>query len=224
MEVKTVSFGAKNSNPRKNKQFNVSGEVSKITIHHMAGIMDAEQCAKMHLAGTKSSANYYIGVKGEIVRGVSEDRRAWTSSSRSNDYNAITIEVSNNSDSSPWEVSKASMDALIALCADICIRHKIPKLIYTGKEDGTLTEHRMFAKTECPGEYLHSKMGEIAERVNGVINPKSTPENVYIVKKGDTLYKIAINHHTTVNALRAINPAITDPNKIYPGQEVRLKW
>lgn len=224
MEIKSVPFGAKNSNPRKNKQFNVSGEVSKITIHHMAGIMDAEDCAKMHLSGTKSSANYYIGVNGEIVSGVAENRRAWTSSSRDNDYNAVTIEVSNNANSAPWEVSKAAMDSLIALCVDICLRNHIEHLTYTGNANGNLTEHRMFAKTECPGEYLHSKMSEIAVKVNSIINPKNGNDKVYVVKKGDTLYKIAINHHTTVNALRAINPAITDPNKIYPGQEVRIKW
>ncbi|MBO7676878.1 MAG: N-acetylmuramoyl-L-alanine amidase [Erysipelotrichaceae bacterium] len=223
MEILSFDFGTKNSNPRKSKTYNPSGEVSKITIHHMAGVMDAKQCAEMHKAGTKASANYYIGVKGEIVAGVSEDRRAWTSSSRTNDYQAITIEVSNNANNAPWEVSNASMDALIALCVDICIRHKIAKIIYTGHSNGNLTEHRMFAKTECPGEYLHSRMSWIADKINSIICTPKT-ENTYIVQKGDTLYKIAKDHNTSVIALRSINPQITNPNKIYPGQEVILRW
>ena len=80
------------SNERKNKYYNKDGKVTKITIHHMAGIMKAADCALMHKRGGKSSANYYIGKDGEILVGVPEDRRAWTSSSRENDYQSITIE------------------------------------------------------------------------------------------------------------------------------------
>ena len=42
------------------------------------------------------------------------------------------------------------------------------------------------------------------------------------VKKGETLTKIAQKLGTTVEALLHANPKITDPNKIYIGQEIRL--
>jgi len=42
----------------------------------------------------------------------------------------------------------------------------------------------------------------------------------YIVQAGDTLYKIAQNFNTSVNAILAINPQITNPNLIYPGQTI----
>lgn len=45
-------------------------------------------------------------------------------------------------------------------------------------------------------------------------------EGVYIVKRGDTLFQLAIRFHTTVRELVAKN-GIKDPNKIYPGQELR---
>ena len=47
-------------------------------------------------------------------------------------------------------------------------------------------------------------------------------EIVYIVKKGDTLSKIALNYDTTVNNIASEN-AILNPNLIYPGQRLIIK-
>jgi spore coat assembly protein SafA len=43
---------------------------------------------------------------------------------------------------------------------------------------------------------------------------------VYIVKRGDTLYQIAKRYDLTVNEIVAANPQITNPNVIYPGQKI----
>lgn len=52
----------------------------------------------------------------------------------------------------------------------------------------------------------------------------ATPAEVYYtVVKGDALSKIAKSYGTTVEAIRALNPAITNPHKIYVGQKVRVK-
>lgn len=149
LATEVVDFGTRNSNPRNQK-------VCRITIHHMAGNLGAVECAKMHYNGSSSSANYYIGTDGTICAGVSEDRRAWTSGSRPNDYSAITIEVANNSGAPAWTVSDAAYKACIALCADICERYGINPY-YNGNESGTLTIHRMFQNTNCPGPYLVGK-------------------------------------------------------------------
>ena len=59
-----------------------------------------------------------------------------------------------------------------------------------------------------------------------ILKPNGKPGNYagmyYRVKKGDTLTKIAQNLGTTVEALLHANPKITDPNKIYIGQKIRL--
>ena len=47
-------------------------------------------------------------------------------------------------------------------------------------------------------------------------------QNYYTVKKGDTLSAIAVNYHTTVNKLVALNPHIKNPNLIYVGDVIRL--
>lgn len=161
-----VNFGTKNSNPRQNNTYNKSGAILKITPHHMAGKMTGKQCAEMHARGNASSANYYIGYDGDICLGVEEKRRAWTSSSPSNDYLAITIEVSNDKIGGDWHVSDASLESLIKLCVDICQRNGIQALNYTGNKNGNLTRHNMFAATACPGLYLQSKFTYIQDEVN----------------------------------------------------------
>ena len=55
------------------------------------------------------------------------------------------------------------------------------------------------------------------------IAPTPTPaptQTVYIIKKGDTLTKIAIAHGLTKEQLMAANPTIKDPNKIIIGQQI----
>jgi LysM repeat protein len=50
----------------------------------------------------------------------------------------------------------------------------------------------------------------------------STPASgaVYIVKKGDTLYGIAARNRTTVKAILAANPDITNANYLKVGQRI----
>ena len=45
---------------------------------------------------------------------------------------------------------------------------------------------------------------------------------VYVVKSGDTLSGIAAKYKTTFQALQKLN-GIPDPNKIYPGQKLKIK-
>lgn len=48
-------------------------------------------------------------------------------------------------------------------------------------------------------------------------------EEFYTVKKGDTLSGIARKFHETLKQIEALNPQIKNPNKIYPGEKVRVK-
>lgn len=45
----------------------------------------------------------------------------------------------------------------------------------------------------------------------------------YIVKEGDTLYKIAKVHGMTLKKLLEFNPDINNPNLIFPGQQILLR-
>lgn len=162
-------------NPRKEK-------VTKITWHHMAGKDTALHCAKWHATdpNVNASANYYIGFNGEIVCGVEENYRAWTSSSGWNDHQAITIEISNDICKEPWTISDKALEAAYNLTVDICKRYNIEQVYYNGTKDAPLTLHKMFRATQCPGTYLtnlfetHKIEEEINRRLRGVY-PAPTP-------------------------------------------------
>ena len=139
----------------KNKTALSNKHILRITPHYMAAYWTGEHCAD-YFASTdrQASSNYCIGYNGDIAISVDEKDRAWTSSDWDNDSTAITIECANNKDSS---LPKATYDSLVSLCADICTRYGI-KPHYNGKPSGTITMHKMFASTSCPGAWLTAKI------------------------------------------------------------------
>ncbi len=105
-------------------------------------------------------------------------------------------------------------------------------------------EYTMFKDHPIAGEYpaldealiaYIQKLGEVGPKVEGRIKataqqgapgggeaqPAAAAE-VYVVKKGDTLWKIGIDHGTTWQELAKINK-LKNPHLIYPGQKIRLK-
>lgn len=152
-------------------------KIDTITIHHMAGTGSIESCGAIFANPNRNgSSNYGIGSDGRIGMYVEEANRAWTSHSGANDHRAITIEVANSSLQPPYPVSDAALSALIKLCADICKRNGIPKLLWKndkkliGQVDKqNMTIHKWFAATACPGDYLHGKMGYITDEVNKIL-------------------------------------------------------
>ncbi|RAK82800.1 chitinase [Aspergillus fijiensis CBS 313.89] len=46
--------------------------------------------------------------------------------------------------------------------------------------------------------------------------------STYTIASGDTLWKIAQDHGVTLDALKAANPQLTNPDLIYPGQELQI--
>lgn len=215
-------------------------KIDTITIHCMAGNFSVETCGNIfQRKGRNASSNYGIGSDGRIGLYCPEKDRSWCSSNRENDHRAITIEVANDGGADTgWHISDNAMDILIKLCADICKRNGIQKLVWSDKKSDrvghnngvNMTCHRDFAAKACPGDYIYSKEGYIAAEVNkllGVVeNPVNEPNTMpqtYVVKKGDTLRKIAKANGITVKAILALNPAITNPNRIYVGQTIRIK-
>lgn len=141
--------------------------INKITIHHMAGNLTVERCGELFASPDRQgSSNYGIGTDGRVGLYVDESDRAWTSSSPSNDNQAVTIEVANSEYGGEWPVSDAAFEKLIDLCVDICRRNGIERLNFTGDATGNLTMHKYFAATNCPGPYLEARFPEIADRVN----------------------------------------------------------
>lgn len=171
--------------------------IRKITIHHAASPKaSGEQVARYLATKSGGSANYCIGNAGDIVLSVDESCRAWTSSNRWNDAEAVTIEVANDKGAPNWEISDVAMARLIDLCVDICRRNDMPGLTWTGNKNGTLTTHDMFAATSCPGPYLKSKMPWIAEEVTRRVNElNNNPSASDIVKPPTPEPDMSIDEH-----------------------------
>lgn len=181
LATQSVDVSAK-SNPRGNNK------ILRITPHHMAGRMLADDCARMHKNNSnQQSANYYIGYDGKICIGVSEDRRAWTSASRPNDFTAITFEVSNEKGAPNWTIPDAAYQSLVKLCADICTRYGIDPH-YNGSSSGTITMHKMFQSTNCPGPTLEKLItsGQFEQDIKAAMGKDVKPEKT----SGKALYRV----------------------------------
>jgi len=169
--VSYIALSPNNSGRRTHK-------IDTITIHHMAGNLSVETCGACFAPRSrKASSNYGIGSDGRIGLYVDEDNRAWTTSSSANDNRAVTIEVANSVCEEPWPVPEAAYNSLINLLVDICQRRGIEKLLWQGDKSligqvdkQNMTAHRWFAATNCPGNYLYSRFGQIAEEVNNRLN------------------------------------------------------
>ena len=195
-------------------------KVQAFVIHHMAARWTARRCAE-YLRDTPSrnaSANYYIGYEGEVVLGVEEENRAWTSSSNWADQRALTYELANSAMGHPWEVSDVTIQKAILMLAEQHKRYGLKEASYTGDTTGTLWRHDWFAATTCPGPYLGGKLPYMADEINKILNGK---QETYTVKTGDTLWGIANSHGVSVADLKQWNNLTGD--LIRPGQELSVK-
>lgn len=156
-------------------------EPSKVTIHHMAGTGSVDYYAnKCYDPKFQTSVNYIID-NDKIICVVPEENRAWTSSSKWNDYRAITIEVRNSTGGPEWKISDASYKSLIKLCVDICKRYHINPY-FDGTKNATFTYHYMFTATECPGKWIkdHTKqiINDVKAGLKGEVIPDPEPAPV----------------------------------------------
>lgn len=156
--------------------------IDTITIHCVVGQVTAERLGQMFLPTSKSaSSNYGVDKDGRVGLYVEEKDRSWCSSSSSNDHRAITIEVASDS-TPPYAVTDAALQGLIKLCADICFRNSIKKLMWHGDKGligqvnlQNMTVHRWFAPKACPGDYLFNKHAYIAQEVNKLLKVPYNP-------------------------------------------------
>ena len=146
-----------------------SKKITKITLHHVAGVVTAERLGKIFQSvGRNGSSHYGIGNDGKIAQFVDEANTAWADGNWDSNCRSVTIETSNSATGGDWKVSDAALRSLIKLCADIAKRNGLGKLV-AGKN---LTWHSMYAATACPGPYLISMMDYIAAEANKINYPE----------------------------------------------------
>ena len=162
-----------------NKTINRNHKIDTITIHCVVGQLSVESLGSTFSnKSRKASSNYGIGKDGRIGMYVEEKDRSWCSSNAANDHRAITIECASDK-THPYATNDKVYASLIDLCVDICERNHIKELKWKGKKSligqvdkQNMTVHRWFANKSCPGEYIYSRLGKIANEVNARLNPK----------------------------------------------------
>ena len=173
--------------------------IDRITPHCVVGQCSVESLGNIFSqASRQGSSNYGIGVDGRVGMYVEEQNRSWCSSSNANDQRAVTIECASDT-RHPYEMKAVVYEKLIQLCIDICKRHGKKKLLwfperlealsYSVKPDEMLiTVHRWFANRECPGEWLYSRLGELADYVTKALNENGNTKDFTV----ETFYKVQL--------------------------------
>lgn len=180
--------------------------ISKITIHHAAGVMTFKRLLNYVATCDRDMSSNYVLRQGKLGLVVEEKYRAWTSGNAENDHRAVTIEVGNSSSGGQWPIADEDLELLIKWCADVCIRNKIPKLYYDGTPNGTLTLHEMFQPTGCPGPYIKSKIDFICQETNKLIDSNSKESTVAVITKPEhDIYKVVTDLYGYMTAANAVN-------------------
>ena len=158
-------------------------KIDRITPHCVVGQMGAASLGNWFAKKTtQASSNYGIGYDGKIGLYVDESCRSWCSSSAANDQRAVTIECASET-YAPYAMKDAVYASLVKLCVDICKRNGKTKLLWLGDKAKTLaytpksdemllTVHRWFANKSCPGDWLYSRLGDLAAKVTKELKPK----------------------------------------------------
>lgn len=180
-----------------NKEARRGGTIDMIVIHCVVGQVSVETLGNIFAPESKqASSNYGIGVDGRVGMYVEEKDRAWSTggvdsagnvirvngiSGADIDHRAITIECACDAEH-PYAINDAVYKTLIKLCADICKRNGIKELKWkadktlVGKVDQqNMAVHRWFANKACPGDYIYTRLGQIASEVNALLGITSTP-------------------------------------------------
>jgi len=201
-----------------------TAEISKVTVHHMAGNLTIETCGEVFAPPSRqASSNYGVGSDGRIGCYLPEEYHPWTSSSYWNDDRAITIEVADY-DCDEWSPSSAAYQSTVALCADICLRYGIEPT-YTGGTDGSFTEHCMYAPTSCPGPWWHARMAQFVRDVKNAMEGEEmiTSEDLdriairvweYMYHKGQPDHDNILGNGMDSNRYNVLNAAYAEAHDV----------
>lgn len=160
--------------------------IDTIAIHCMAGHLSLRACGDLFAkSSTGASSNYGINDDGEVGLFVDERDRSWCTSSRDVDNRAVTIEVASDANGA-CKVTDAALASTIKLCADICKRNNIKKLVWSWDKNDRVNHlkgcnmevHRDHDSKACPGDYLYDRMGYIASEVNKILTAGIEPNLV----------------------------------------------
>ena len=145
---------------------------------------------------------------------------SWCSSNSTNDHRAVTIEVASDT-KPPYAVTDAAYSALIQLVADICKRNNIKQLLWKGDryligqvDKQNMTVHRWFATKDCPGDYLYERHGDIASKVNAILDASKQDEPANVKGEVQVGSTVRLNRDAKTFDGRSIASFVCERNHI----------
>ena len=188
--------------------------IARITPHCVVGQCSAESLGALFAdPNRQASSNYGIDKDGRVGMYCPESNRSWCTSNRDNDQRAITVECASDT-KHPYTMYDAVYAALVELCTDVCRRNGKTKLLWFGDKEKSLayepaademliTVHRWFANKSCPGDWLYSRLGDVAAKVTAALGTipeqgstpelRPLPDAEYPEKLTEGLYRVRRN-------------------------------
>lgn len=192
--------------------------IDRITPHCVVGQCSAESLGSLFAdPARQASSNYGIDKDGRVGMYCPESNRSWCTSNRDNDQRAITIECASDT-KHPYAMYDAVYQSLIELCIDICRRNGKKKLLWFADKATALdyepatgemliTVHRWFENKSCPGDWLFSRLGDVAAQVTAALAGQEESDQKELVEE------------------QPVQPEVTYPEKLTEGlYRVRLSW
>ena len=208
----TRQWWANASNYTAGRQDTIHG----IVIHHAASTSLDSIGQVFSQPGRGGSAHYGVG-GNQIHQYVREEDTAWHCGDWAGNSCTVGIETTNSTGAPTWQVAEDTFNTLVKLVADIAKRNGLGKLKF--EPDGvypTLSAHRDWSPTYCPGDYLYARMNEIADKANEINYPSKKAElkwnkldktTTYITVRDTHLYDF---NKTSINDLTAIKAYTKD--------------
>lgn len=176
-----VSYYVKSPNYDPRGKHTVKG----FAIHCFPGQITVKRGVDAFSYPRDASANYVVGYDGSIGCAVDDENRSWCTSTDL-DYDLITIEMATDS-THPYAVNDDAYEGLIQLLVDCCQRHGIKRLAWAADKNYALQKelsedyqnmvaHRWFSAKACPGDWIYSREGQIAEEVNRRLGSEPAPQ------------------------------------------------
>lgn len=136
--------------------------IKGVTIHHMAGDLNADQCNGIWGANG-CSAHYSVDRNGYIVQHVNDTDRAYACGDGigSGGGNDTTISIEHaNSARGPWTVHEAAIESGAHLVAALCLYYGLGRPAWMVN----VFPHKHWSSTACPGELAGSQRDHYMQR------------------------------------------------------------
>lgn len=208
--------------------------VNILVVHSAEGATDEVGLGAFFKRTKAGSSNCGIGQDGGYALYVRYADTAWANPPLNQESDNVELCGFAKWTRAQWLAHMPMLETLARWLAWRCAVRRIPIVLLTAADVKAgkpgIVDHRVLNAAlhasdhwdvgyHFPWDVVIARARQIAG-VGGAVKPSTTP-TYYVVKKGDTLAKIAAKYKTTVAALAKAN-GIKDPNAIAIGQRLKV--